>query len=215
MNNSLLTLAYIDYIMTQNPQILFIEVWDRVLYARMRKGRNKFISKQGLDFCQPIYYKPNEFKSIIKKYHPDTKQSTTKSISELNTYKKLSADIILVRKAMSVGFGERGCNASKYVQSLESFTPFTHILPSQSRDITIQKAEQEILQAGLDDYEPFDELGPIFTTHEEWEYISYSYAEEVFRMFKEALSRSVEREKEWHRKHGLTDPDDDPHTIQF
>lgn len=83
MIDSLLTTVYIDFLL-QDKNISFIEVWEDRLFLWKFKGSPRIATNLGLDFTHPIYYRPNDYKDISKKYHPDlTTSKSSKVLSGL------------------------------------------------------------------------------------------------------------------------------------
>jgi hypothetical protein len=161
MVNFLISTAYIQHLFNSNPNILTIEVWDKVLYARMRKGggRNKFISKNNLKFILPIYYV--EFRECIKQFHPDKFQQTSRT----EVYTELSKSIISLRKANDQLFRDGRKNALKLISTYEEFAELTSIKFNRIRDRfkngqfkrLFKSLERKLCTAGFDDYSCFDD----------------------------------------------------------
>jgi hypothetical protein len=161
MVNFLISTAYIQHLFHTNPNILTIEVWDKVLYARMKKGggRNKFISKNNLKFILPIYYV--EFKECIKQFHPDKFQQTSKK----EAYTELSKSIISLRESNEHIFRDGRENALQLISTYEEFTELTSVKFSRLRDRLkneqferlLKSLERKLYPAGFDDYSCFDD----------------------------------------------------------
>ena len=133
-------IAYLEHIL-QDSNILLIEIWDRVLYARMKKGcgRNRFISKKGIKFNINVYYRQSEFRNIVKQYHPDiTEKSRQSAATELfkniNSFKEKSKSYLF----------KRSQDASSYIISLPEFTNFTSTKSNTERDSIRERIEEEL-----------------------------------------------------------------------
>ena len=121
MSDTLITRAYIDYILS-NPNVSFIEVWADRLYVWHYKGSPKFHSKLSFEFNLPIYYRVNDYKRLSKKYHPDL--SNSKSSRVLSG--SIQTSINDFREILEVQ--ARGYNPSDYKWS---HSQFDRILSSQ------------------------------------------------------------------------------------
>lgn len=141
-----LSLAYIDKLL-EDPDIEIIEVWSRVLYARMKKGcgkRNKFISKRNLEYGYEVYFREQEFKSVSKTYHPDLAEKSKRSSSE-----KLQKNINCFHDECTAGLRERSKNAISYIYSLSEFTQLTSTESSAKRASLRDKIYEQVDSARL------------------------------------------------------------------
>jgi hypothetical protein len=154
-NPILISTAYIKELL-EDPSIELIEVWDKILYVRMKQGsgKNKFISKKGLTFNLSVYYYESNYRKISSRYHPDRE---TKKISKQRTLTSLCQNINISREAISGLFEGRRSNAINFVRSNEEFTRFTTIESNTKRSKSLEQIDEEIHQAGYDDYELFGE----------------------------------------------------------
>jgi len=76
MIDSLLATVYIDFLLQDN-NISFIEVWEDRLFLWKYKGSPRIATDLGLDFTHAIYYRPDDYIKLSKKYYPDL--TTSKS----------------------------------------------------------------------------------------------------------------------------------------
>lgn len=77
--DTLTTQIYIDYLLSDKNNAL-VQIWDNRLFIWKYKGSPRFESKLGLEFNQNIYYRPNEYKQLSKKYHPDLSKSKSSQV---------------------------------------------------------------------------------------------------------------------------------------
>lgn len=141
-----LSLAYIDKLL-EDSDIEIIEVWSRVLYARMKKGcgkRNKFISKRNLEYSYEVYFREQEFKSVSKTYHPDLAKESKRSSRE-----KLQKNINCFHDECTTGLRERSKNAVSYIYSLSEFTQLTSTESSAKRISLRDKIYEQMDSARL------------------------------------------------------------------
>lgn len=150
--DTILALAYIENIL-KDPNVELIEVWERVLYVRMKQGcgRNTFKTKNGLEFKLYAYYRPEEFKRISKRYHPDLQRSnTTKTINDTKDTTELQANIILSREALK---DYRDCGrtiaAVSFVHSLKQFVQLASAKTREQRDRFIRAISKKLDSAGF------------------------------------------------------------------
>jgi hypothetical protein len=89
---------YISDLIQCNPEIKTIEVWDKVLYARMHKGsgyRNTFVSKRGLTFQFKYYdYMSSFFVEDIERAERNYKDQDQKNIGYIMNIISIYADAI-------------------------------------------------------------------------------------------------------------------------
>ena len=76
------TILALQNLIDADSNIEIIEIWERVLYIRYRRGPNKFHSKKGITTeKEGVYFNmktssPKQlYKSLLLKYHPDTSKS--------------------------------------------------------------------------------------------------------------------------------------------
>lgn len=88
------TVKNLQNLIDAEDNIELIEIWEKVLYVRYKKGRNKFLSKKGLtEEKSGVYFNLRNYKdayrNLITKYHPDRSRSKNAlSISQnLNQWK--------------------------------------------------------------------------------------------------------------------------------
>lgn len=157
MNQVLISTAYIKHLLDSNPNIQCIEVWSRVLYARMKKGhgRNKFISKKGLEFSLPVYYYESEYIALSKSYHPDKLSAGKKQVQKQSTYTKLIQNINVSRPALSELFKGRRGDGISFTHSNECFTKFSSTSSLKRANILVEQIEAELSKAGYCDSELF------------------------------------------------------------
>ena len=158
MNTVLIQTAYIKEILDTNPNIQCIEVWDRVLYARMNKncGRNTFISKKGLEFNLPVYYNESEYVSLAKRYHPDAQSGAQKrKESKQRTFTKLQQSINVSRPALSELFKGRRYDGINFTRNHALFTQFTLSKSSNRTNKLVERIGTELFKAGYSDDELF------------------------------------------------------------
>jgi len=70
------TCRNLQTLIDKDNNIELIEIWAKVLYLRMKKGKNKFCSKKGItNLSSGIYLNltnfKNEYTKLQRKYHPD------------------------------------------------------------------------------------------------------------------------------------------------
>lgn len=136
--DSILTLAYIDEIL-EDPTVELIEVWDRVLYVRKKKGcgRNTFKSKAGLEYKLNAYYTTKEFRTISKRYHPD-KQNWNDKYKQQNA-NELFASISVSREQLQIYELYSGADDAKsYIRSLPEFAKLASSKKPNERDSLIK-----------------------------------------------------------------------------
>lgn len=157
MNTVLISTAYIQELLDSDPNIECIEVWARVLYARMKKGcgRNKFISKKGLEFSLPVYYYESNYISIIKRYHPDTSGQSRSGLSKQSTGLELSKNINLSRQPLSRLFTGRRCDGISFVRSHDVFTKFTSTKQCKKAGELMERLLEHISETRYGDGELF------------------------------------------------------------
>jgi hypothetical protein len=77
--DSLISQIYINYIL-KDDNVSLIEVWDNKLFVWKYKGSPTFRPSLQLTFDLPIYYRPNEYKQLSRKYHPDLSNSKSSRV---------------------------------------------------------------------------------------------------------------------------------------
>lgn len=81
----------------KNPNILLIEIWDRVLYLRMKVGRNVFHTKKKITnlksgiYLSLINFKDN-YKNAQRKFHPDRNEKYIKVSQGINKWKEFLSE---------------------------------------------------------------------------------------------------------------------------
>ena len=162
--DSLITLAYIKEIL-DDPNVALIEVWHNQLYIRMKPGcgRGTFISKRGLEYSLPIYYGPENYKTVSKQFHPDrayatktkksrsssTRSATAAKQKQLSRLEELQKDINIHRQELCDAFNRRAADAISVVRSLPAFTKFASTKVSSQRNKFRLQLEQELDRTGL------------------------------------------------------------------
>jgi hypothetical protein len=116
--DSLISQIYINYIL-KDPNVSLIEIWSNRLFIWKYKGSPTFKPLLQLTFNLPIYYRPNEYKQLSRKYHPDL--SSSKSSRVLSGI--IQASINDNKEVLDVQ--DRGYNASF---DNEYFSKFDRIL---------------------------------------------------------------------------------------
>lgn len=91
------TCSNLQKLIDENENIELIEIWDRVLYLRMRKGRNKFHSKKGITTLKSGIYLNlinfnTEYKRLQKRYHPDVNAKYSEISKGINQWKALLSE---------------------------------------------------------------------------------------------------------------------------
>lgn len=159
MNTVLVATAYIKELFEANSNIECIEVWADILYARMKKGcgRNKFISKKGLEFQLPVYYYESNYISLIKRYHPDTNRQSSSRVSKSSTGLELSKNINLSRKPLSRLFTGRRRDGISFVRSHDVFIKFTSTKHGKKASEFMARLMEDLFKAGYSDGELFGE----------------------------------------------------------
>ena len=130
MKDSLLSQIYIDYLLS-DQNVSMIEVWDSRLFIWRYKGRPSIQTKLSLTFNLPIYYRPNDYKKLSKKYHPDLSSSKSPRV--------LSGDIqCLINNSKQVlEVQARGYNADDYKWGYSQFNRIVSCKTASTRsDLT-------------------------------------------------------------------------------
>lgn len=191
MNSVLLSTSYI-YSLLLDPDIELIEVWSRVLYARMRKGsgkRNKFISKLGLEYQLPVYYDV-PFKKVSRRYHPDR---AGKNVSKQRTLTKLFQHIGISRFAMERLFAGRRLSGISFTLSNDVFRQFASSSLRSNPVVTIQQVDREIQEAGYIDSELFGRYCTDPENEQTGEWFQYiDDCKEIVQKVKESFARRTE-----------------------
>jgi hypothetical protein len=91
------TVTNLQTLIETNPNILLIEIWDKVLYLRMRVGKNVFHSKKGLTkLSSGIYLNLLNFKKDYKdaqqKFHPDRNEKHIEISKGINQWKEFLSE---------------------------------------------------------------------------------------------------------------------------
>lgn len=136
-----LALVYISYLL-EDDNILLLEVWDRVLYARTKEGRNTFISKKGLEFNEQCYYRADEYKSIVKRYHPD-KARRQEPIQKRTT--EITRLVNSSRQQME--FLQRSLDAVNFLTTNQQFRDYTSSFKTK-RGAKLRKQFREACEKG-------------------------------------------------------------------
>ena len=82
-------------IVDKDPNIEIIEIWERVLYIRRKKGRNTFHTKKGITtltsgiYLNTIEFSKDEYKRLQNKYHPDRNPKYLHISKGINQWKEL------------------------------------------------------------------------------------------------------------------------------
>lgn len=158
MNTVLIATAYIEELLESNPNIECIEVWANILYARMKKGcgRNKFISKKGLEFQLPVYYYESNYISLARRYHPDTQTGTSKEkVRKQRISTELQQSINVSREALTWLFKGRGSDGIRFTRNHELFTKLTRTTSSTVAAKLVERLGQQLFEAGYSDEESF------------------------------------------------------------
>lgn len=196
MKSILLATAYIKELLEANTNILLIEVWDRVLYARKKKGcgeRNQFISKKGLEYQLPVYYEENKYKSVSKEYHPDRVKQTA---SKQRIATELFQNISLSRPALSRLFKGRRCHGISFIRRNELFTKFSCSIWNKKAAILLGRIESEIHKAGFSDIELFGDYRNNPLDQQMGEHLQFiDDSEEVLQGVTAAISNGIEKLK--------------------
>lgn len=191
MNSVLLSTSYI-YSLLLDPDIELIEVWSRVLYARMKKGsgkRNKFISKLGLKYQLPVYYDV-PFKKVSRRYHPDR---AGKNVSKQRTFTELFQHIGISKSAMERLFAGRRLSGISFTLSNEVFRKFASSSPHGNSTVSIQQVDREIQKAGYIDSELFGRYCTDPKNEQTGEWFQYiDDCKEIVQKVKESFTRRTE-----------------------
>lgn len=197
MKSILLATAYIRDLLEGNNNILLIEVWDRVLYARKKKGcgeRNEFISKKGLEYQLPVYYEESKYKSVSKEYHPDRVKQT---VSKQRIATKLFQNISLSRPALSKLFKGRRCDGISFVRRNELFAKFSRSSWNKKAAILLGRIESEIYKAGFSDTELFGNYRNDPLDQQMGEHLQFiDDSKEILQGVTTAISNGIEKLKE-------------------
>ena len=91
------TIDNLQKLIDNDSNILLIEIWKRVLYIRMKKGRNKFHSKKGITtLSSGIYINLINFRKSYKnaqlRFHPDLNANNFEISKGLNQWKQLLSE---------------------------------------------------------------------------------------------------------------------------
>ena len=118
----------------EDQNIQLIEIWERVLYIRVKKGRNRFHSKKNITtLSEGIFVNPNnissEYKQLQKKYHPDYNKKYENISKGINQWKELLSES-----------GQRKFDRNLYIQLIELHGPLTSIftIGATARNIFIE-----------------------------------------------------------------------------
>lgn len=218
MNTVLISTAYIQSLLESNTNIECIEVWATILYARMKKGcgRNKFISKKGLEFKLPIYYYESNYIPLTQRYHPDTQSGIKeRKICKQRTLTKLQQSINLSRGALAGLFKGRGSSGIRFTINHELFTKFTR---AKSRTLTNKFVEllgKQLSKAGYSDHQSFGRYCDRPLEKQSWEDLQTINPEEktIFSTLKTIFNK-IEKLKEEYPEQYINE-ETDPIFLEF
>ena len=128
------TCSNLQKLIDENPNIQIIEIWDKVLYIRMKKGRNTFHSKKNITTMNSGIYLNllnfnNDYKQLQRQFHPDINSKYSEISKGINQWKQLLSEC-----------HHREFNRTEFDILISSFTPDTCIF-SASKSIGIILAE--------------------------------------------------------------------------
>lgn len=212
---STLALAYIEHILLK-PGVALIEVWDRVLYVRMKKGcgRNKFMSKRELTYNLPVYYFQENYRNVSKQFHPDcnikrhsadgnksVQSSSKKGNKSQTTRNKVKTDLQknineCKQQQWSVNTKDGRSDARSFTRNLQLFTKFTSSKMRCERSKLAESINSEIYKARFHNCSFTNGVSENEYMGSQSDYI----IEEFLRELKKAFARGDEYRKKHHPK---------------